>query len=421
MPWPVAAVAGALASAAIGWLMCLALCMVGWLSDTSLPLGGPVRLASGLFLLAHGVPITLAGVRVSIVPLTLALLVISCGVGVTRLALRRGFGAAPGTTTRRVLSVAGVVAGAYVVVVAVVTVLTQSAAVAGQAILGGIVVGGLIGWLAVAPLFGWRAIWAPGVPDWVKALPRAVGAGVGVMMAGAALLLAIALAASHERIVQLQAGLGGGTLGTVVLTIVQTLWLPNLVIWGTSWLVGAGVSLGAGTVVSPVAVQMGMLPALPVFGAVPTAGVPARAELLWLVVPLAAGTAAAWVTLRAQATHELLEAEAPRADIGGLIGGATGIVSGLVVTLVAVISRGDLGAVRLTGLGPRLGAMVLLATTLMGVSGLVFGVVVGLRRSMLSGGRAASAAVPGPPRPPTPPSPPTPPPTPTPTPPEEAG
>ncbi|MCL2782960.1 MAG: hypothetical protein FWD80_03180, partial [Propionibacteriaceae bacterium] len=84
LPWPVAAVVGAMATAAAGWLICAAFCLVGWLSAISEPLTGPVRLAVGLFLLANGASVNLGGVDVSIIPLLLTFGIVACGVGLTR-------------------------------------------------------------------------------------------------------------------------------------------------------------------------------------------------------------------------------------------------------------------------------------------------------------------------------------------------
>jgi len=383
-PWPIAAVAGVVLSLLVDYLICLCLPMIGWLSATSLPLSGPVGLAVGLLLLAHGAPLTLEGVAISIVPLGLTLVMVAVGFGITRAALRHGFAAAPGASTRRVAGVAGTVAVAYVAIIAVVTVLLQPESLV-RAVIGGLVVGAVVGWSAAAPLFGWRIPWPDGSPAWLPALPRALGAAIGVLVALSAVVMCIALVGARARVGTLQDGLDTGTLGGVLLAILQALWLPNFLLWCVSWLVGAGFAVGAGTVVSPVAVSAGILPALPVFGAIPSDGAHSAFHLMWLVAPVVAGVTGAWVSMRAQTSASKVLGEPVRVDVGGLIGGATGILAGLVMTGLAGLSIGGFGSFRLADMGPRLGPMALLATTLFGFAGLVAGLILAWR----SGGAKA--------------------------------
>jgi len=399
----VAAAGGGLGSAAAGWLLCAALCLVGWVTDTSLPLSAPLRLSASLFALVNGGVAHVAGLPVSIIPLGMTVVVVTLGVGIVRLTLRHGFAAAPGATTRRVAEVAGVVAAAYLVAGLIAAAASQTDVTVRGAV-GGAVVGGLIGWIATAPLFGWRLLPSRAVPGWVLALPRALGAGLGLLLAGASVVLTAALISSHDRIAALQAGLQGGAVGGAVLTIAQLMWIVNLVIWCAAWLTGGGIALGVDTVISPVAVHLGMLPSVPVFGAVPPNGAPPSAMVSWFIVPVLAGAVAAWVTVRAQATADRLRGETPRPDIGALVGGATGLVLGAATTLLAALSRGDLGLVRMVGLGPRLGPTAMLATTLMGLAGMVAGAVVAWR---LAKPAMPATSVPG-----AEPPPPTPPPTP---------
>jgi len=407
-PWPLVAVAGVVASVAVDFLICLCLPMIGWLSVTDQPLSGPVSLAAGLLLLAHGAPLTIEGVVISIIPLGLTMVMLAVGLVVTRAALRHGFSSSPGASTRRVAGVAATVAAAYAVIVGAVAFFAQPGSI-GRAVVGGLVVGLVIGWSAMAPLVGWRMPWRDGTPAWVLALPRALGATIGMLVAFAALVLCIALVTSRARVGELQEGLVPGALGTVLVAIAQVLWLPNLLAWCASWLVGAGVALGVGTVVSPAAVDVGILPPLPVFGVVPPAGAPSPFMLLWLAAPVVAGVAGAWVSLRAQLSAAKAAGEPVRVDVGGLIGGATGILAALVVTGLAALSIGDFGSLRLVGLGPRLWPMVLLATTLFGFAGLATGLVSAWRAGGATTAQPIAPMAPTPPRAPRPPTPPTPP------------
>ena len=411
VPWPIAAIVAALLWALAGWLICAAFALVGWLGDVSQPLDAPLGLATSLFLLANGCRVVVAGVTVSIMPLLLTLGIAATGVGLLRVAARHSFDEAPADSTGRVAGFAGVAAAAYGLGAAGLAGVTQAGS-AFSTLLGGVVIGFITGCLAIAPLAGWHMPWPKATPVWVRAWPRACGAGLGVLGAGGALVMCVALISSHDRVAALEAGLAPGTLGLVMLAVGQAFWAPTMIIWGAAWATGAGFALGAETLVSPFSVQLGILPSLPIFGAVPPIGAPPPAMFLWLVIPVGAGVAAAWVAVRAQ----IAQAGEMRLETGTAIGVAAGVTTALAATVIAAISRGDLGTNRLVGLGPVLTNMVLLVPAVLGVSGGVMGLVLTLRRP-----RPAEPAPPStkkldvakpdvtkpvePPRPPSPPSP----------------
>jgi len=191
--------------------------------------------------------------------------------------------------------------------------------------------------------------------------------------------MCVALVASRSQVGVIEDGLAAGAFGSVMLAVLQAFWAPTLVIWGLAWLTGAGFSLGAGSIVSPFSVQLGMLPSLPVFGAVPAVGAPPWGMAFWLAVPIVAGVAAAWVVIRAQEAGDVAIGARCSIETGAAIGCATGVVAGMVATVATAISRGDLGTARLTGLGPLVGSMVLLAPALIGFGGVVTGIVLAAR------------------------------------------
>jgi len=369
LPWPVDVVAAAIVMALAGWLVSAAICMVGWLSDISQPLQAPLSLATSLFLLANGSPVVVAGVKMSIMPMLLTLGIGTAGWGLIRVALRHGFADRPNATTGRVAGAAGVVAGVYGMVVAGLAGATQIGSTI-HTLIGGVVIGFVTGWAAAAPLFGWRVGWPERTPAWVRACPRACGAGLGVLFAGGTLVMSVALILARERVGALQAGLEADGVGTAILAVAQSLWTPNLAIWGVAWLVGAGFTLGVDTIVSLMAVELGMLPSIPLFGAAPDIGAPSQWLVVWLAIPVIAGMVAAWVAVRAQVTSPPVLIET-----GAAIGCAVGVLTGLLATAVAAASRGDLGAVRLVGLGPLLANMALLAPALIGFGGVVCGAI----------------------------------------------
>jgi len=195
--------------------------------------------------------------------------------------------------------------------------------------------------------------------DWVRAWPprllAAVTAGLRVGLASvagvvavSAILLAGLLLTSYARVVTLYEGVHAGVLGGVALTIGQLAFLPNLVIWVASWLLGPGFAIGSGSSVSPFGTSLGPIPAVPVLGALPAAH-----EFSWgflgLLVPVIIAFLMAVLVRRGLVT-EL--ATPPRALCLTLAGLIAGLVGGIVFGLLAWASAGAAGPGRLADVGP---------------------------------------------------------------------
>jgi hypothetical protein len=212
-----------------------------------------------------------------------------------------------------------------------------------------------IGTTAVAAPIAWQAILLPlvvvalaslaglrsGRPG-AQPLPAGVRAGLIaslLLLAAAAVALTVLLLARFADVVALDEALDAGPIGGLVLTCLQILAMPTFVVWAASWLLGAGVGLGTGSVSGPFVGQAGPMPALPVLGAIPV-DPPAWAAAV-LLVPVLAGFFAAVLVRR-----------------GGARGGALalGLVAGLVAAVVlgvlAAASAGAAGPGRLVAVGP---------------------------------------------------------------------
>ena len=366
--WPVAAVVGGLASAAVGWLLVTGLVVVGWLMGDDAPLPVALQLGTRLWLLGGGVPVVVGGLDVTLVP---------WGLTAVTAALLWRFG---GYAARRVAPGAGT--GPFTVALVVTLAYVSPVLVAA----------GLLGQPAREPA-RWAAVvlvllvaaWAgagsrvgrPVGSTWprlLSGLPRAVAGAVGLMLLAGAAVLVVGLVAGWARVVDLTTALQAGTAGTVLLVLVQAAVLPNALLWSGSYALGAGFSLGNGSVVAPAATSLGVLPGLPLLGALPAAGPGSTDQLWWLACGAVAGAFAAWLALRSGTTR--------RIDASTLLGGLAGVVSGLVLTGLAWTTSGDLGSVRLTGLGPRLLPLLVMSTTTLGLSGVVTGAVVGVVRHL---------------------------------------
>ena len=364
--WPVAAVVGGLATAAVGWLAVTALVVCGWLMGDEAGLPAALGLGTRLWLLTGGVPVRVGGLELSLVPWG--------GTVLTAVLLWR-FGAYAG---RRVT--ASAVAGPW----AVAGVVTAAFAlpVLATAVFLGEPWRAPLRWAAVVLVLLLAARAGAGQPlrcrtgaSWptgLRGLPRAVAASVAVLLLAGAGVLVLGLVTGWDRVVGLSGALHAGVPGTVLLVVIQASLLPNALVWSGSYALGAGFSLGGGSVVAPAATTLGVLPDLPVLGALPSAGPGSTLQLWWLVAGALAGAVAAWVVLRERPTR--------RVDTTTLLGGLAGLAAALVFTGLAWTTSGDLGGVQLSGLGPRLLPLLVMSTTTLGLAGTLTGAVTGLVR-----------------------------------------
>jgi hypothetical protein len=170
----------------------------------------------------------------------------------------------------------------------------------------------------------------------------------------------------------LNQALNTGVAGGIALLLLQLAYAPNALVWSGSYALGAGFTLGGGSVVAPAATTLGILPGLPLLGALPTNGPGSVAELWWLAAGALAGAAAAWVVVRSR--------RPARFDLTSLVGGLAGGLAAVVFVGLAWATSGDLGTLRLADLGPRLLPLLVLAGSTMGLSGLIAGLVLALVR-----------------------------------------
>lgn len=109
----------------------------------------------------------------------------------------------------------------------------------------------------------------------------------GVILTGAAVALAVSLALHFSTGLTILETLSPGLVGNVLLFILGLAYLPNALIWSSSFVVGPGFAAGQDTIVSPFAVNAGAVPAFPLLGGIPEAASSWMPVLL--LVPLIAG------------------------------------------------------------------------------------------------------------------------------------
>ena len=142
--------------------------------------------------------------------------------------------------------------------------------------------------------------------------------------------------------------------------------------WSTSWVLGAGFTMGQGSIISPVQTQSGLLPSVPIFGALPANGT-GGTGLWWLVCGVIAGAVAAVVVALAR--------RRARFDEVALVGGLAGVLSAGCLVVLVWLTGGDAGTDRLAGFGARILPLAVMSATTLGLSGLVTGLVIGLVRT----------------------------------------
>jgi hypothetical protein len=318
-------------------------------SDGGLSAG--VGVATGLWLLGHGVPLAAGAATVTVVPLGLtALLVFTAHVAAKRSAaptLAAWWGGTVLYTGAVVaLTVALDLAGTATPDDVVAFVLQIGAAVLGGVVVGG---GGLALGMFSAPdgplLAGITPRLDPWVPDTLRLGLRGGLVGVALLTALSAVLVGVWVVAGRDTVSQIAAGLGGSWLGVVMLVVVQLLLVPNLVLWASAWVAGPGFAVGTGSSFTTAAAQADVLPALPLLGALPgEAWTPSWAA--WTpVLVVACGAVAGWFAWR-----NLEPALVGIRDVAWIVAG-TALSAGATTLVLQRLAGGAAGAGRLADVG----------------------------------------------------------------------
>ena len=368
IPWFVLAPVGALAVAAAGWLLMAGPAALGWLTSPESQLADALGLASRVLLLANGAVTTIGGQAVSIAPLGLTLALILLGVPVAGLAARATIDE---TDDLRglVLRVGGAYAGTYIVCITLIAFFVPETSVI-RAFLGSVLIGGISGFWGVTRAVGYDPCerW----PVRARSFPRGIGVAALICVGTGAALLSVVLILGRERIAAIADGLGGDGTAGILLIVIQLAWLPNLVIWAMAWALGAGVTLGEGTLLDMNGTSLGFLPSIPVLGAVPDPGPVPELAWLWLLGGVLAGVLATLVVTLNRSSERFYETS--------MTGGIAGILTGVLLFVLAWFASGGLGTQRLAHVGVRLGGLAITAPCILGLVGLVTGLVVGLAR-----------------------------------------
>lgn len=194
---------------------------------------------------------------------------------------------------------------------------------------------------------------------WQRAL-RAVWILIVALLGISALILAISMIYHFDVVLDLTRVVEPGIFGGLVLLIGQILYLPNLAAATLSFFSGAGVSIGAGSLLSPFTHRIDEIPAIPILGALPAQSSPFLALFALLIIALG-GALAGYGIKNYQDQHQLKN-----------FFSATLAITALLLLVVARMSSGQLLSANLPSVGPIWWAMPLVITFELLIGGLLY-------------------------------------------------
>lgn len=365
LPWPVASIGGGLLSALAGALAVAGIVFVGWLSAIAVPVADMLSFAGRGWLLVNGGRLDLGSGAITLIPLTLTFAVAALvgwvsGFGYRQARLAQSAEPSPQLRLGLIAGTAAQVCLGYSVFSAGVAWGVGElpggwTAVVGAAVLS--FVAALVG-AVIADGYLLAGRW----PGWLRAGFRGAVAGALGLIGLAAVVLLIAVIHGGDRIQALEDGIGFDTGGLVVWGVLLVAYLPNLLGWALAWVTGGGFSVGSQTLVSLWTTQLGMLPAVPAFGALPAGG----AADPWLMAWLGGGVLVGLIA-------GLVAARAGDGPVWGIVAaGCAGLLTGVLFLAWLALSAGGLGVLRMADLGPRM-----LDSTMIGLPLLVLSALLG--------------------------------------------
>ena len=346
-------------SVGLSWLMVVLLTVAVSMASSSLSAaaalsaGEAVRAGTALWSLGFGGMVTFSSADQGTLSLPLLGLTL-VQVGWTWNCVRRARPSRPA---------AGAAIVVAAIVVAVLACLTGPKGLETWPAVGGIAVitGGVVGIRLQRAGNGWPALtgWWDARPHWVgPALSLAYGAARALALLSV-LVVAAAVFTGAGRVSVLHDSLaGGGIIAMSGLVLLQTGWVPTLLVWACSWLIGAGFSVGTGTVFAPDRVVAGPVPTLPLLGLLPTA--PLSTVGLWLPLVVTAGAMVAAWRRRAVLNSLRVRYAVSAAGLAALL-----VAGG--VGLLCVAASGSVGPGRMTDVGPQFLYTVILVFVEVGV------------------------------------------------------
>lgn len=359
-------------ASAAAWALAAGLVLLGlpvllaWATDSRSGSGAAaaLRTVGQLWLVAHGIGLTLASGPVHLTPLGLT----AVPLLLLHRAGRHGVRSVPVSRARDVIRLVLAMATPYALAAAVLASLATTSAVRPstiEALLLGFVIGVVGSLSGIAREAGLQVP----LPDRARELLRATAMGTAVLLAGGALAAGSSVVLHAGRVTSLASATDPGMLGGLALLLLSLSLVPNAAVWGLCWTAGPGFAVGVGTTVSPWASSLGPVPAFPLLGGLPSGPAPTWLAVAVVAVPVAAGLLGGWAVARSLGAVSVTRA--------ALEGAAVAPCIAIVVALLALVSGGPLGDGRLSAVGPspwRVGLVVLAEVLLPSAAAAVLGV-----------------------------------------------
>ena len=341
-PWLLGPLA-ALWAAGIGLAIAAIPLLVVWMATpaSGLTWTESLDVAGLLWAVAHGTPIAIGGVTYSLLPWGLALIPLV-------LMAYAGSWAARSLRSHEGRSLVVLVLSSAVVYAAIVGVIAQ---IAGRSDARVSPLDAVIHALVLALAgFGFGAVRGARldigrlVPSWLSITVRGGLIATATLLGAGAVAATVALIVRVDDAVTMTQSLQTGIWGGLGLLLLGVAYAPVLIVWATSYVVGAGVMIGPAVAVSPFipVTAPTQLPPFPLLAALPQSASP----LAW-ALPLAgvcAGVVAGLaIARRARADSRLLR-------LAMALGAAA--VAAVSMLVLAYLATGGLGDLRLASLGP---------------------------------------------------------------------
>ncbi|GAA1693113.1 hypothetical protein GCM10009830_46100 [Glycomyces endophyticus] len=308
-----------------------------WQAGAEGPVSVVAAAAGVAWLSGHGVPVDIGPMHLSVPPLAITVLVAwrlaKAAAGTTR--------AIGGRDAAAVRAAAGLVTILYTGLVAAAAALSAR---------GPFDVDVLPALLHAVPLVvaatAYGSAREAGVLPWTTAsvwLRRGLRTGfitAGALLAFGAAAVGAAFAVRGPVVADTLGLYGNASWIVALLTLV---YLPNLAVWAAAYIAGPGFAVGAGTAVQTELVELGPLPAFPVFAAVPNAPLPDYATVLVGLPLMLAAVFGVILTYRSP------DLRLPRVTTASIVAAAG---AALTLGLLSFLSGGAAGRDLLADLGP---------------------------------------------------------------------
>ena len=360
LPLVVAGAAAGAAAAVFSYLALVVVALAAWMFD---PSGSQewtqmLEVASGAWLAGLGQAPTVAGVSLTLLPLGFALLPLIAVIAASRWAADASAVARRGEALAVALSV-GV---SFAAVSAIIASMSRNLGIspARTALVAGVVAGALASLVILRQA---RLISLDALPFPARDGLAATGAALLSLVVAASMLLTVAIIGSFDEMTSLLVELNAGISGLVLLAVLTLGYLPIAVMWSLAYLLGPGVTVSVGTIVSPfVDTSTAALPGFPLLAALPDQ--PPTGAVLLPVLAVAAGVVAG----------ALLRRRGQIGLRGCLVAAGSAIATGATLAIAAWLASGSLGNTTLQGLGPSAIPVALAGTLLVGLGSIAVAV-----------------------------------------------